>query len=149
MGEFEDSIEEMEGPAPRIMLVDDEEGFREMLRGPAWRTASRWWVRPPTGGPRLASEVVPDVILMDLRMPNVDGIEGTRLLKTILPWCRSSFCRPTAPRPAARSAGSRGLLLSHKGCPPGMIREMLRFAWEYKLGLEGAAVPHPSVDMWS
>ena len=32
MGEFEDSIEEMEGPAPRIMLVDDEEGFREMLR---------------------------------------------------------------------------------------------------------------------
>ncbi len=37
-----------------------------------------------------------------------------------------------------------------KGCPPGMIREMLRFAWKYKLGLErGGAVPPPSGDKWS
>ncbi len=31
-----------------------------------------------------------------------------------------------------------------------MIREMLRFAWKYKLGLErGGAVPPPSGDKWS
>ena len=134
-----------------ILEVDDDRGFREMLRDLLVEDGIEVVGEASDGGEaaRVASEVVPDVILMDLRMPNVDGIEGTRLLKTILPWCRSSFCRPTAPRPAARSAGSRGVLLSHKGCPPGMIREMLRFAWEYKLGLERAAVPHPSVDMWS
>lgn len=153
MGEFEDTIEEMEGPAPRIMLVDDDRGFREMLRDLLVEDGFEVVGEASDGGEaaRLASEVMPDVILMDLRMPNVDGIEGTRLLKTVLPLVQIIMLSAYGDLGLQRGAQEAGVYCYLiKGCPPGMIREMLRFAWKYKLGLErgGSALP-PQTDMWN
>jgi DNA-binding NarL/FixJ family response regulator len=147
MEDFEE-IEEMEGPAPRVMLVDDDRGFREMLRDLLVEDGFDVVGEASDGGEaaRLASEVMPDVILMDLRMPNVDGIEGTRLVKTVLPLVQIVMLSAYGDLGLQRGAQEAGVYCYLiKGCPPGMIREMLRFAWKYKLGLErgGTVLPAP------
>ncbi len=152
MGDFEDSIEEMEGPAPRIMLVDDDQGFREMLRDLLVEDGFEVVGEASDGGEaaRLASELMPDVILMDLRMPNVDGIEGARLLKTLLPLVQIIMLSAYGDLGLQRGAQEAGVYCYLiKGCPPGMIREMLRFAWKYKLGLErGGSIMPPPAETW-
>jgi DNA-binding NarL/FixJ family response regulator len=147
----EEAIEEMGGPAPRIMLVDDDRGFREMLRDLLIEDGFEVVGEASDAAEAavLAPKVIPDVILMDLRMPNVDGIEGTRLLKTILPLVQVVMLSAYGDLGLQRGAQEAGVYCYLiKGCPPGMIREMLRFAWKYKLGLErgGTVLPPP---MWS
>lgn len=147
LSELDGTIEPMEGPAPRIMLVDDDRDFRETMRdllmedgfdvvGEASDAAE---------AARIAAQVMPDVILMDLRMPTLDGIEGTRLLKTVLPLVQVIMLSAYGDLGLQRGAQEAGVYCYLiKGCPPGMIREMLRFAWKYKLGLErGGGAPLP------
>ena len=67
----------------RVVVVDDNEGFRESLV--ALLTAAGHEVAGEAGDGREALEVVgtagPDVVLMDIRMPAMDGIETTKRLK--------------------------------------------------------------------
>jgi CheY-like chemotaxis protein len=153
LGRVPQRIEQLEGRAPRIMLVDDDRDFREMLRDLLIEDGFEVVGEASDGGEaaRVAGEVMPDVILMDLRMPNVDGIEGTRLLKTILPLVQVIMLSAYGDLGLQRGAQEAGVYCYLiKGCPPGMIREMLRFAWKYKLGLERArSTSPPPLDLWS
>src|SRR5258708_30085721 len=67
---------------PRVLLVDDDEDTREMY---AWcMRAAGWIVETAADGADallLAPVFEPDVIVMDLHLPTVDGIEATRRLK--------------------------------------------------------------------
>ncbi|WP_405981834.1 response regulator [Streptomyces sp. NBC_00158] len=69
-------------PAPvRVLLVDDQPLIRSGLRVLIADTADLEVVgEAGTGGEavRLAAEQGPDVVVMDIRMPGMDGIEATR-----------------------------------------------------------------------
>ena len=72
----------------RVILADDQELIRESLSFVLNAQADIDMVGIATNG-REAIELVrrekPDVVLMDIRMPEVDGVECTRLIKEAYP----------------------------------------------------------------
>jgi two-component system, cell cycle response regulator DivK len=67
---------------PLVLLVDDNDSTRkpagDVLRVAGFRTIE---AVTATEGIALASEHLPDVILMDLRLPDLDGSEAARMLR--------------------------------------------------------------------
>lgn len=72
----------------RLLLVDDQELFREALNTLLSVRAEFEVVGQAGNGEealRLAIQLQPDVVLMDLRMPVMDGVTATRRLKDTQP----------------------------------------------------------------
>jgi NarL family two-component system response regulator LiaR len=71
-----------------VLLVDDHEVVRQGVRA-SFEARSEFLVVGEAGsgalGVQLAAEHVPDVVLMDLVMPEMDGVEATRRIKQISP----------------------------------------------------------------
>lgn len=71
-----------------VLLVDDHEVVRQGLRAYLDALPDFAVVAEAESGEaavRLASEHIPDVMLMDLVMPGMDGVEATRQVKTASP----------------------------------------------------------------
>jgi len=71
-----------------VLIADDHLVVREGLRTILEVAGDIELVGEATDGAeavRLAGELAPDVVLMDLRMPNVDGIEAIRQIKARYP----------------------------------------------------------------
>jgi two-component system, cell cycle response regulator DivK len=69
-------------PAQCVLIVDDSVHVREMYAEYLdYRGFRVMCAADGNGGIQLAISVQPDVIVMDLAMPNVDGFDATRTLK--------------------------------------------------------------------
>lgn len=82
-----DGAPDMSGEV-RVLLADDNSRFRELLRRLLEREPGIVVVAEAGNGAEalaLAERHVPDVVLMDLSMPGVDGLEATLELKTRIP----------------------------------------------------------------
>jgi len=67
---------------PLVLIVDDSDRNRKLVRD-VLRMARFRTLEAGTGaeGISLASEQLPDVVLMDLRLPDLDGTEAARILR--------------------------------------------------------------------
>ena len=74
----------------RVMLVDDHDLFRTGLRNLLEEQGVHIVAEAPDGGAALAlvRELAPDVVVMDLNMPGMNGIEATREITRLAPLTR-------------------------------------------------------------
>jgi two-component system response regulator DegU len=72
-----------------ILIVDDNAGVRRLLRRAVVDTASAVW-ECSDGLEALAAytERQPDIVLMDIRMPKLDGLAATRQIREFYPKAR-------------------------------------------------------------
>ncbi len=100
---------------PRLIIVDDHPLFRVGL-GYALK-ALGWDVIAEAGdgaeGVRRVTELKPDAVLLDAKMPRMDGLEACRLMIAVLPNLRvvllTTFSEPALVQ-AARDAGASGFV---------------------------------------
>jgi DNA-binding NarL/FixJ family response regulator len=101
----------------RVLIADDHPVFRDGMRAMLETTADVEVVGEATTGPEaveLAKQLRPDVILMDVQMPGLNGIEATRRIVASQPAMRIlmiTMFDDDASVFTAMRAGARGYVL--------------------------------------
>jgi DNA-binding NarL/FixJ family response regulator len=75
-------------PTTRILVVDDDDSFRQRVQAFFAPEADMEVVAEAADGEeaiRKAQELKPDVVLMDVRMPGLNGVTATRMLRDEMP----------------------------------------------------------------
>jgi DNA-binding NarL/FixJ family response regulator len=101
----------------RILVVDDHPPFRHMLRtflelNPNWEVcgeASDGWEAV-----NRTAELHPDIVIMDLDMPKLNGLEATRRIHQLVPSVRVlilTFHENSVLPKIARESGAQGYIL--------------------------------------
>ena len=136
----------------RVLIVEDDSENRRLLR--AALEGEGLIVVGEAGNGEEAIEIVqrdaPDVILMDVRMPGMGGIEAARLIKKASPPTQvlmlTAYDGPLPTR-SAQQVGAYAYLV--KGCSAGLIRDVIMQAWKYGGGLRYGSGPDPSSAVWA
>jgi DNA-binding NarL/FixJ family response regulator len=118
--------------AVRVLIVDDHGLYRTgmstlLAAEPGIEVVAQ--ASGGRGGVRLARELRPDVVLMDLQMPDLDGVEATRLILEEQPKIRVLMLTVVSDEDqvsAALSVGAGGFLL--KDAPVDQVAMAIRAA---------------------
>ena len=116
---------------PRVLVVEDHRMLREalveLLEQAGFDVAGQ--AADGADAVALAKQLTPDVVLMDLRMPVLGGLDATRLIRDACPATQvvllTAFESPALQR-QAEEAGCFAYLV--KGGPPGPLRLTLHQA---------------------
>lgn len=109
-----------EAVSVRVLIVDDHRLFAEALRAILSADERIEVVGLAASGEEAvtrASELAPDVVLMDISMPGVNGVEATRRIRAALPGSEVLMVTGSDARQdvdAARSAGAAGYVTKDK-----------------------------------
>jgi DNA-binding NarL/FixJ family response regulator len=113
---------------PRVVLVDDDVSVRRVLAPELQRLGID--VVGEAGDGLEAIDVVrelkPDVVLMDVRMPGMGGIEATREIKQLMPTMQIVFVTvydEPHPTRSAQEVGAYAYLL--KDSSPELMRDVI------------------------
>ncbi|MFF4698955.1 response regulator [Streptomyces chattanoogensis] len=131
----------------RVLIVDDQEMVRDALRAVIGRRDDFSVVGAAADGEQavtLARDLTPDVVVMDVRMPGMTGVEATRQILTAWPHpgppprilVLTTFDLDEYVHAALR-AGASGFLL--KNSPPAQLAHAIRVV------ADGEAMLAPSV----
>lgn len=124
---------------PRVLVVEDDREVREAIRELLEETNFEVVGEAADGseGVDMARQRNPDVVLMDLRMPVMGGLEASRQIKQEMPMIQvvilTAYDDP-ALKEDALTSGVYAYLV--KGCPPRMLGEVALQAWEMKRAME-------------
>ena len=114
-------------PQTRVLIADDQQPVREGLRCLLSLSPQVEVVGEAADGQaalHLVAERHPDVVLMDVQMPVMDGLEATRRIKGQWPGVRVVVLTIYARyRAKAISAGADVFLL--KGCSPEALQDAI------------------------
>lgn len=95
---------------PRVLLVDDSletrTALRELLEAQGITIVGE--AAEGAVGIDLAKELMPDVVLMDVRMPGLGGIEATEIITSTLPDTRVIVLTTFDDESVRRRAGAAG-----------------------------------------
>ena len=98
-----------------VLVVDDELFFREVLRGMLVKDGFTVVAEASNGDDavRMFKEFTPSLVLMDIYMPGMNGIEATREIISVNPLARILICSGTGYDDdinAAILAGASGII---------------------------------------
>jgi len=114
----------------RVLIADDHALFRHGLAMVLKEEPGIELVGQASDGAeavQMAAEVLPDVVLMDVRMPKINGIEAARQMKEVAPSAKIvmlTISDKEEDRFEAIRAGARGYLL--KDIPLDEVAEAVR-----------------------
>ena len=102
---------------PKIIVVDDHAVIRRGVQGilrsfPEWELCGE--AADGQEAIRLAQAVKPEIIIMDVSMPGLNGLEATRIIRNILPETKILLLTLHSSTELVRSAfraGARGYVL--------------------------------------
>ena len=136
----------MDSERIQVLIADDQAPFRRGLRALLQSVGDIALVGEATSGEetvKLAEQLQPDVILMDLHMPPLSGLEATRRILHSSPHIRIVVLTMSDEDDnvfAALKAGARGYLL--KGALKDELLRAIRGAYH------GEAIFSPAVAQW-
>ncbi|HHX38788.1 MAG TPA: response regulator [Armatimonadetes bacterium] len=111
-----DALTWTQGSSPRrVMIVDDEDLVRASLADMVELSGYQVCGQAANGyeAARLIGSAHPDIVLMDIMMPTMDGVEALQIINATRPTCSliiSAYCSPGLLEQVTR-AGAQGYLM--------------------------------------